>query len=52
MRSKNSRLNMKPPSKAVFYYPGKKKPTADAVGKDNSGWMFTDSECVWTQTGK
>ena len=43
---------MKPPSKAVFYYPGKKKPTADAVGKDNSGWMFTDSECVCRPVGK
>jgi hypothetical protein len=52
MKGENSCLNKKPPSRAVFYYPGKKKPTADAVGKDNSGWMFTDSECVWTQTGK
>ena len=30
----------------------KKKPTADAVGKDNSGWMFTDSECVCRPVGK
>lgn len=52
MKGENSCLNKKPPSRAVFYYLGKKKPTADAVGKDNSGWMFTDSECVWTQTGK
>lgn len=52
MKGENSYLNKKPPPRAVFCYPGKKKPTADAVGKDNSGWMFTDSECVWTQTGK
>ena len=37
---------------AVFCYAGKKKPTADAVGKDNSGWMFTDSECVCRPVGK
>ncbi|WP_161785139.1 hypothetical protein [Aeromonas hydrophila] len=52
MKGENSWLNKKPPPEAVFCYPGKKKPTADAVGKDNSGWMFTDSECVWRQTGK
>ncbi|WP_270671070.1 MULTISPECIES: hypothetical protein, partial [unclassified Aeromonas] len=30
----------------------KKKPTAQAVGKDNSGWMFTDSERVCRPVGK
>ena len=52
MSSKSSLLNDKPPPRAVFYCPGKKKPTADAVGKDNSGWMFTDSECVCRPVGK
>ena len=55
MISKNSRLNVKPPSEAVFYYHFSstiKKPTAGAVGKDNSGWMFTDSECVCRPVGK
>ncbi|MFQ2784871.1 hypothetical protein ACK3ZH_20085, partial [Aeromonas caviae] len=37
---------------AAFCFAGKKKPTAQAVGKDNSGWMFTDSERVCRPVGK
>lgn len=37
-------MNQKAALEAAFCFAGKKKPTAQAVGKDNSGWMFTDSE--------
>ena len=52
MSSKSSLLNDKPPPGRFFIIRAKKKPTADAVGKDNSGWMFTDSECVCRPVGK
>ena len=45
-------MNQKAALEAAFCFAGKKKPTAQAVGKDNSGWMFTDSECVCRPVGK
>lgn len=45
-------MNQKAALEAAFCFAGKKKPTAQAVGKDNSGWMFTDSESVCRPVGK
>ncbi|QSO21424.1 hypothetical protein JZM63_13010 [Aeromonas caviae] len=45
-------MNQKAALEAAFCFAAKKKPTAQAVGKDNSGWMFTDSERVCRPVGK
>ncbi len=50
--SKRRDVNDKTALEAVFCCACKKKPTADAVGKDNSGWMFTDCEGVCRPVGK